>query len=275
MDPVSELPPGWATDLAVLQLTGSTVDDRGDHLVVRTADNPGFHWGNFVLVTDPAAGDDAERWVRTFAAEHPSATWIAVGLVAPPTDPSAWHALQVQLDVDEALTTRTRPAATDLADGYAVRQLDTSDWTQSVERAVAGNEREDPAAFRHFAEQRVAARRVLSARGDAAFFGAFAGDELLAELGIVRCGRTARYQDVGTDAAHRRRGLARHLLGLAAGWAEKRACDRWVIVAAADSDAGRLYRRAGFVPDRPSVLAYRRTDSPSSVRLRRTAGASD
>jgi GNAT superfamily N-acetyltransferase len=255
---VRDLPPGWATDLAVLELTGSIVDDRGDHLVVRTPDNPGFHWGNFVLVTDSSASDDAERWVRTFATEHPAATWTAVGLVAPPAEPSAWRALQVELDVDEALTTRTLPAATQLAEGYVVRQLDGDAWAQSVERAVAGNEREDATVFRAFAEQRVAARRVLTARGDAAFFGAFSGGRLVAELGIVRCGTTARYQDVGTDAAHRRRGLARHLLGVAAGWAEERACDRWVIVAAADSDAGRLYRRAGFVADRPSVLAYRR-----------------
>lgn len=253
-----DLPPGWATDLAVLELTGSIVDDRGDHLVVRTPDNPGFHWGNFVLVTEPSAGDDAERWARTFATEHPAATWIAVGLVALPADPSAWQALQVELDVDEALATRGRPAVTDLAEGYLVRPLDDDAWAQSVERAVAANEGEDPAVFRVFAEQRVAGRQVLSARGDAAFFGAFAGSRLVAELGVVRCDRTARYQDVGTDAAHRRRGLARHLLGVAAGWAEDRGCDRWVIVAAADSDAGRLYRRAGFAADRPSVLAYRR-----------------
>jgi GNAT superfamily N-acetyltransferase len=254
---VRNVPPGWATDLAVLELTGSTVEDRGDHLVVRTPDNPGFHWGNFVLVTDPAAGDDAERWVSTFAAEHPDATWTAVGLVTSPTDPSAWQALHMDLGIDEALTTRSCPGATALAEGYVVRQLDGDAWAQSIERAVQGNEREDARTFRAFAEQRVAARRVLSARGDAAFFGAFAGGRLVAELGIVRCGTTARYQDVGTDAAHRRRGLARHLLGVAAGWAGERGCERWVIVAAADSDAGRLYRQAGFSPDRPSVLAYR------------------
>jgi hypothetical protein len=50
-----DLPIGWATDIAVLQLTGSTVDDRGDHLVLRTPRNPTFHWGNCLLVTDPAA----------------------------------------------------------------------------------------------------------------------------------------------------------------------------------------------------------------------------
>ncbi len=122
---MGNVPPGWATDLAVLELTGSIVDDRGDHLVVRTSDNAGFHWGNFVLVTDPFAGDDSERWARTFATEHPAATWMAVGLVAPLADPSAWQALHVELDVDEALTTRTRPAATALAGGYVVRQLDS------------------------------------------------------------------------------------------------------------------------------------------------------
>ena len=253
-----DLPPGWATDLAVLTLTGSTVDDRGDHLVVRTKDNPGFHWGNFVLVTNPSLGDDAERWTRTCAAEHPAATWTAVGLVAPPADPSAWQALRVDLDVDEALTTRTRPPVTELADGYVVRPFDSDAWAQSVERAVADNDGESPASFRAFAEQRAATWRLLSARGDAAFFGAFAARRLVAELGIVRCGTTARYQHVGTEAAHRRRGLARHLLGVAARWAEERACDRWVIVASAGSDAGRLYRRSGFTPDRPSVSAYRR-----------------
>jgi hypothetical protein len=35
--------PGWATDLAILEHSVSTVEDRGDHLIVRTPDNPDFH----------------------------------------------------------------------------------------------------------------------------------------------------------------------------------------------------------------------------------------
>jgi len=31
---------GLATDLMMLRLGGSTIEDRGDHLVVRTPDNP-------------------------------------------------------------------------------------------------------------------------------------------------------------------------------------------------------------------------------------------
>jgi hypothetical protein len=36
-----DLPPGWATDLAVLEHTGSVIEDRGDYLVVRTRGTPG------------------------------------------------------------------------------------------------------------------------------------------------------------------------------------------------------------------------------------------
>ena len=59
---MNRMPVGWATDLAILELTGSTVEDRGDHLVVRTPENPDYHWGNCLLVTDPAARNDAARW---------------------------------------------------------------------------------------------------------------------------------------------------------------------------------------------------------------------
>src|SRR5262249_43085006 len=78
------------------------------------------------------------------------------------------------------------------------------------------------------------------------------------DLGVVCCGATARYQNVGTDAQHRRRGLASHLLGVAARWASARGCSRWVIVTEASNPAGRVYRSVGFGPAAPTVQAYRR-----------------
>jgi GNAT superfamily N-acetyltransferase len=83
-------------------------------------------------------------------------------------------------------------------------------------------------------------------------------DTLAASLGIVLCGTTARYQTVGTDEPHRRRGLASHLLGVAARWAADRGCDRWVIVTASTNPAGRIYRAVGFEPVPSTVQAYRR-----------------
>jgi GNAT superfamily N-acetyltransferase len=61
---------------------------------------------------------------------------------------------------------------------------------------------------------------------------------------------------VVTAEQHRRRGLASHLLGVAADWAHARACDRLVILADADGAPSRLYRSLGFSPVLRSAQAY-------------------
>jgi GNAT superfamily N-acetyltransferase len=256
-----DLPPGWETDLAVLELTGSTLEDRGDHLVVRSPHNPGYHWGNCLFVLDDTV-DDAGRWLGTFRAAFPAAAWVAIGLLRMPEDVAAWTALGVDVELDDVLTTRTQPRTSPVPAGYTVRPLaGDADWERSVRRAVRENaetREHDAAGFERFAVARAASQRDLSERGVAAWFGAFADGDLVADLGIVRCGTTARYQAVGTDTAHRGRGLATHLLGVAAQWAADGGCDRWVIVTEATNPAGRVYRRVGFAPDVGNVQVYRR-----------------
>jgi len=255
-------PPGWATDLAILEHTGSVVEERADHLVVRTPTNPGFHWGNFVLVTDEDTVDDADRWVGVFAEAFPDASWVSVGLPRMPRASDSWVALGMGLELEDVLSTRTVPRGTPLPQGYTVRRFTGEDWEQDLARAVAENAatgEEDPESFLRFVRGRLAARRDLSARDLGAWFGAFTDDDVLvADLGIVRCGSTARYQDVTTDEAHRRQGLASHLLGVAAQWAADAGCDEWVIVTEATNPAGRVYRACGFAPDTGTVQAYRR-----------------
>ncbi len=256
-----EFPPGWETNLAVLQHSGSIIEDRGGHLVVRTPDNPGFHWGNLVFVTDEHAVNDAARWVRTFQASFPAATWVAIGLIRMPDDQDAWKGQGLDLELDEVLTTCTLPRQTPRPKGYTVRRLGGGDWAQSVARNVAENDRtseHDPQSFARFAEAQAQSRSALSERDMGAFFGAFSGDVLVADLGIVRCGTTGRYQSVGTDEEHRRRGLASHLLGIAAQWSADQGCHRWVIITEATNPAGRVYRGVGFRPDTGNAQAYRK-----------------
>ncbi len=257
-----ELPLGWATDLAVLEHTGSSVEDQGDHLLVRTPVNPTFHWGNCVLVTDLDAVGDAQRWIETFDGAFPYANWIAIGLAAMPSDEAAWSTAGVELELDDVLATATLPRQTPLAAAYSVRELESDgDWEQLVALAMAENERTDPyprSSHETFLRARRRSDADLVDRGLAAFFGAFAGDTLAASLGIVLCGTTARYQNVGTDEPHRRRGLATHLLGVAGKWAGDRGCDRWVIVTESTNVAGRIYRAVGFEPAVSTVKAYRR-----------------
>lgn len=254
-------PPGWATDLAILELSGSTIEEHPDHLVVRSPHNPGFHWGNCLFVTGEDAVDDADRWVAEFESSFPGARWVAIGLTRMPDAVDAWAAHGLELELDDVLTTATLPRQAPCPDGYAVRALGEQDWTDTVDRAVAENDRtqeHEPQGFRQFAERRTRSRQALVERGDAAWFGAFAGEDLVADLGIVRCGTTARYQDVGTDAKHRGRGLATHLLGVAARWSADHGCNQWVIVTEVTNAAGRVYRSVGFTPDSGSVSAYRR-----------------
>lgn len=261
-------PPGWATDLAILEHTGSVVEEHTDHLLVRTPSNPDYHWGNFVLVTDEDAVDDAHRWTTTFRGAFPDADWVAIGLPRMPPARDAWAAQDVDLELDEVLSTRTLPRRTPLAPGYTVRRLAGPDWDQDLARAVAENDRtreDDPASYLRFTQGQLRDRRDLSARGLAAWFGAFADAALVADLGIIACASTARYQDVTTDEGHRRKGLASHLLGVAAQWAADGGCDQWVIVAGATNPAGRVYRSLGFEPDTATVQAYRKP--------RRRAGA--
>ncbi|CAN5702520.1 hypothetical protein BH09ACT7_BH09ACT7_01770 [soil metagenome] len=255
------LPLGWATDIAVLELMGSTVDDRGDHLVVRTPANPLFHWGNSIFVTDPDAVDDAARWVATFEAAVPEADWLAIGLTRMPTDVAAWTRHGMELELDDVLATATMPRQASLPDGYVVHPLVTGeDWEQFVQRDVALNDETDQherESHERFARARALAYREMSERGQALFVGAFFEDRLVAELGIVKCGEAARYQTVATDPSHRGRGICSHLLGAAAAWAGEWDARQWVIVTGATNPAGRVYRRAGFELAEPIVTAYR------------------
>ena len=256
-----ELPADWATDLAVLAHSGSTLEARADHLVVRTPANPDFHWGNFLFVTDEHAVDDAARWVSTFHASLPEASWVAIGLVRAPDSRDAWAAHGLELEVDDVLTTTAVPRRSPLPEGFTARRIAGDDWEQHSLRAIRDNERSgefEPRSYERFVRARTRTQQALSDRDVAAFFGAFAGGRLVAHLGIVRCGRTARYQTVATDPDHRRRGLASHLLGRAAHWAADRGCRRWVILTETTNPAGRLYRRVGFAPDTGNAQAYRR-----------------
>ena len=248
-----DLPLSWHTDLAVLRLGGSTVDEHADHLVVRTPANPVYHWGNFVLVTDPDAVGDARRWVDVFEREFPDARHRSVGLVREPADESPWTDLGLRVEHDDVLATDSCPEVTPVPQGYLVRQLGTAvDWEQSTglrTKAFPGEA--------EFERRTTEVRAAMADRDDVAWFGAFHGDRLAAELGIVDCGEgVARYQAVVTGEDHRRRGLAGHLLGVAAAWAADRGARRWVIVAEDGGDASRLYRARGFEPADRGARAY-------------------
>jgi len=249
---------GWSTDLAVLELGGSLVERAEQHLVVRTPANPTYHWGNFVLVTDPAAVNDATRWREVFDAEFPDAAHLAIGLAAEP-QPQAWPG--VKLEASDVLVAEAAISGRTLPQGYTVRPvISEQDWAAST----ALNDEHYPGEL-EFAQRRSLIRSRMVRDGRLSWFGAFTDedDRLVAELGIVLVDDgTARYQSVLTHADHRRRGLTSHLLAVAAEHARAAGAGSLVIIADADGDAGRLYRAAGFEHTETAWQAY---SAPSSA----------
>jgi GNAT superfamily N-acetyltransferase len=257
---IRALGPVWETELAIHRASGAVVSERADHLVIRTPDNPRYHWGNFVLVSDAGLASDPDRCLALFADAVPGADWVAIGLVDPPSDPRVWEQRGLEVDVLEALI-GPPPVLQPVPAGYQTRAFSSADWAADLDRAIAANRRSgeyDDAAHTAFIQAQSRQRQELVRTGHAAWFGAFFEGALVSDAGIVISGNRARYQDVETDADHRGKGLAARVISEAGAWAAERGCQELVIVTEADNPAGRLYRRLGFQPNLAGAEISRR-----------------
>ena len=239
---------GFATDLLVRRMEGSSVLDKGDHMVVRTPANPGFYWGNFVLAGTDL--DDHERWLGVFAREFPDSRHVAIGLDGAERSGGAlagYLAAGLEADVSQVLCTMAIDAPASHPD-VGCRLLDSNeDWAQILDLDLDCAERIDE-DHGLFLRRRAAQRREMSRRGRAVWFGAPVDGRVRASLGLVSDGHgLVRYQDVQTHPGFRRRGLARALVATAGryGLDELRA-QTLVILADPSYHAINLYRSLGF-----------------------------
>jgi GNAT superfamily N-acetyltransferase len=255
---------GYRTDLMIRTLEGSQVDDRGDYLVVRSPRNPTYWWGNFLLLSPPLPGQ-AARWVATFATEFPAAHHVALGIdvveiSGVPVGEYVAAGLELQRTtvlVAQELAEPSRPNRS-----AAYRELaGDDDWGRAADlRAIvnAGEPGGDP----DFIRARAAAERALTESGHGSWFGAFVGDDLVAQLGLVTDGSgIARYQNVETHPDWRRRGLAGSLVWHAGQHAvDALAATTLVIVADPLADAIKVYRSVGFADAETQVGFERQPD---------------
>ena len=253
--------PGWKTDLSILEMSGSIIEDFGDHLVVRTPRNPNYHWGNCILVTAPESAADADKWIQRYNHVFPQNQWLSIGLPEMPTDSDEWIRHGATLTQFDVLSAATLPMQQPLETGYTARMFQEQDWKTLTERELAEALSEGgykPEVIESFVLETNSSRKQMVDSGKAAWFGVFFDGEMVSNLGIVVCGETGRYQSVETNSNHRRKGLASHLLGLAASWSQEQGCRDWVLVTEETNDAGRVYRLAGFSSDVSVVNAYRK-----------------
>ena len=245
---------GYRSDLIFPAFDGEIID-RGHYLVIKTPSNPTFYWGNFLLFDSPPSESDYLKWREIFAEEigkppqvtHQALGWDSTqreaGIIQPFID-NGFHVehLVVLTAERDDLIQKTSP-------GISIRQLHSEDdWKQSVENQVICREpifAEE--GYRVYRQGQVRRYRKMVSAGLGAWFGAFAGDQMVGDLGIFCSGELARYQSVQTHPDFRRRGIAGALVYQAAIYAlEDHNVETLVIVAEADSPAQRLYQSIGF-----------------------------
>jgi ribosomal protein S18 acetylase RimI-like enzyme len=241
---------GWRTDLALLEISGSVLDDRDDHLVVTTPDNPSFYWGNFVLLAAPPTGAaDARQWLGVFEASFPSArhrTFGIDGTNGTAADASPFADLGMDTDVSSVMTATSvhEPRRPNREATYRPLESD-ADWAQQVELTMAG---ESAGYSPEFSEGRARQHRVLCDAGHGQYWGAFEDGRLLSSMGLFRASPgLARFQTVKTHPDARGRGLAGTLVHEISrfGFADLDA-ETLVMVADPDYLAIRVYRSVGF-----------------------------
>ncbi|QKW39493.1 GNAT family N-acetyltransferase [Actinomadura sp. NAK00032] len=250
----------FRTDLLIRRLAGAIVVDHPSHQVVRTPSNPNFWWGNFVLVAPDALPGAPDL----FAAEFPEASHLAIGVDGTEGEAghhAEWERLGIGVEIDAVLTTSSLRGPVAAAGGAVLRALTGDDWGQAERLRHACDELEPSEENAAFLTAKLAEERRLCEAGDAVWFGAFVDGEMRASLGVVLDGEgPARYQNVETHPAFRRRGLASSLVHFAGVEAMSRGARTLVIVADPAGEAIRIYRSLGFAETERQVRLERAAD---------------
>ena len=250
----------FRTDLALLRLSGSRVEDHGTHLVVRTPDNPAYWWGNFLLFEAGPTREEVPRWEALFREAFPDAPHRAYGVASAhgaPADlaPLAEAGLTVEAASVMTAGAVREPPRPNRAATYRPLSGDR-DWEQQVELTLAGGEL---GGDRGFVVAKAAAQRRATEAGAGAWWGAFTGDRLLSSMGLFQAlPGLARFQDVKTRPDARGQGLAGTLVHAISRWGlEELGATTLVMVADPDYLAIRVYRAVGFEDTETQLRAQR------------------
>ncbi|MEP7024828.1 MAG: GNAT family N-acetyltransferase, partial [Actinomycetota bacterium] len=206
--------------------------------------------------------DGPQRWIEQFTAEFPDVTHLALGadLSADDAGLADFAAAGLELSWDTVLTApELHEPPHPSPDGEFRPLRGDQDWALAAQLRDLCDAEEGPPPGRVFADARHAARRALAESGHGAWFGAFRGGELLAQLGVVSDGSgIARYQEVATHPDARRQGLAAALLRHAGDYARSElGASTLVIVTEPDGSAIGLYRSVGFADQEMQIAIYR------------------
>lgn len=247
--PISDL---QRTDIHIAGLLGG-IEEHESHFVVRTPENPGFFFGNYIVLKRKPS--QIKPWLDAFDSafgtkiDHRLIAWggssLDEGLLA--------EAKRLGMNPDSAaeLSMHASPPAGPVPAGWKCRRLDPSiDWDASVKLDIASNVTEMSGSdqFRKFREAVRATRLKWIQQDLATWWGVFADEVLIAQCGIVHCQELGRYQAVETHPDWRRQGACSLLINtVARATLSDPGIDRLLLAAEVEGPALALYKRLGFV----------------------------
>jgi len=219
--------------------------EREDYHFVKTETRPSFFWGNYLIMRHAPGLGDYERWRSLYEQEFDSKqqgfmtfTWDedAQGETADFVENG------FDLTVNNVLCLNKLLAPTWFNDVVDIRPLASDwDWAQYVEVHPL----EGPATL-EFVQNEIREHREFIEKGISVRYGAFMGEQLVADLGILHENGIGRFNNVGTHLDYRRQGICRTLVYAVSQKMKEHNLNKLVIVAEQDSIAERIYKSLGY-----------------------------
>ena len=255
---------GWQTDLTVLCLSGSKVEQHPTYVGGPHPRQPDLSLGQLPgRCGGSRCGRDLHVVEEAFARELPGVTHRAFGVDAPDgtrADLAAFAEAGYDVDVSVVLS-RPRPCShrrVPTPPPAAARLEGDDDWAQRVSLDLACHDGGPDGLPSSPSARPPPSAGSPSEDGD--WYGAFDAGRLVGTMGIVRAGdRVARFQEVQTHPEARGRGIAGSLVHAAATDALHRlGASTLVTVADPAYHAIRIYRSLSFVESEVQLMAERR-----------------
>lgn len=258
----------YRTDLAILSFQGR-LSKRDDYIVAESPGNPGYFWGNLLLMNKPPENGDYEKWTRLFQHEfqhqalvkHMTFGWDAPDAKEGEIQPFLDGGFEVERSIVLTMDPASLRAPKHFCIGLEIRSISTDqEWEAALQNQIACRLKEfSIESYEPFKRIQMRKYRDMVETGLGKWFGAFIKGQLVADCGLFVFDGVGRYQAVGTSTHFRRRGICANLVFEAAECAfQKLGASRLVMVADPEYHAARVYQSVGFAPSQKAIGLVRR-----------------
>ncbi|MCA9835327.1 MAG: GNAT family N-acetyltransferase [Trueperaceae bacterium] len=245
---------GYQTDLIFPGFEGE-VTDCGSYIRVRTPQNPGFWWGNFLLFEGPPKAGDFERWTELFRKEigQPPATEHMVFAWDISQEKAVTHDFLeagFKLEQSVVMTAESVIKPANYNAQVQIRSLEKDeDFSELLELEILVDKEFGFGGSDHrlFLKRKIDRYRKMIDAGLGKWFAAYLDGKMVSYMGLFWQGRLARYQNVGTHPDYRRQGIAGTLVHYVGNYGlENIGVDYLVMIADQNYFAKDIYASVGF-----------------------------